>query len=60
MSIWILVGKLVMNIFSDCTYQTSLSVDEKDSFYIALLNNISITASADQCFVSIVVISMTM
>ena len=38
---------VVSNIFSVCTPQTGLSMDEKDSFYSALLSNIS-TVSPDE------------
>ena len=41
MSIRILVDKSVINIFSVYELQTGLSVVEKDSFYSALLSNIS-------------------
>ena len=41
MSIRILVGKSIINIFSVYELQTGLSVVEKDSFYSALLSNIS-------------------
>ena len=44
MSIHILVGKSVINIFSVYLPQTGLSVVEKDSFYNALLSNISIVS----------------
>ena len=44
MSIHILVGKSVINIFSVYSPQTGLSVVEKDSFYNALLSNISIVS----------------
>ena len=47
MSIHILVGKLIINIFSVYAAQPGLSVIEKDSFYTALLSNIS-TVSPDQ------------
>ena len=47
MSISILVGKSVINIFSVYAPQTGLSVVEKDSFYSALLSNIS-TVSPDK------------
>ena len=42
MSIHILVGKLIINILSIYELQTGLSVVEKDSFYSALISNISI------------------
>ena len=38
---------VVSNIFSVCAPQTGLSMDEKDSFYSALLSNIS-TVSPDE------------
>ena len=41
MSIRILVGKSVINIFSVYELKTGLSVVEKDLFYSALLSNIS-------------------
>ena len=44
MSIRILVGKSIINIFSVYAPQTGLSVAEKDSFYSALLSNISIVS----------------
>ena len=47
MSIRILVGKLIINIFSIYTPQTDLSFNEKDSFYRALLSSIS-TVSPDE------------
>ena len=47
MSIRILVGKSIINIFSVYAPQTCLSVIEKDSFYSALLTNIS-TVSHDE------------
>ena len=48
MFIRILVGKLIINIFSVHVPQTGLSVVEKDSFYSPLLSNIS-TVSPDEC-----------
>ena len=47
MSICILVGKSIINIFNVYAPQTGLSVVEKDSFYSALLSNIS-TVSPDE------------
>ena len=47
MSIHILVGKLIINIFSVHAPQTGLSVDKKDLIYNALLSNI-ITVSPDE------------
>ena len=47
MSIRILVGKSIISIFSVYAPQTCLSVIEKDSFYSALLTNIS-TVSHDE------------
>ena len=46
-SIRILVDKSIINIFSVYALQTGLSVVEKDSFYSALLSNIS-TVSLDE------------
>ena len=47
MSICIQVGKSIINIFSVCTPQTGLSLVENESFYSALLSNIS-TVSPDE------------
>ena len=51
MSVGILVGKSIINIFSVYAPQTGLSVVEKDSFSSALLSNIS-TVSPNELFVS--------
>ena len=51
MSVRILVGKLIINIFSVYTPQTDLSVDEKDSFYSALLSSISTVSPDDYLLV---------
>ena len=58
MSIRILVGKSIVNIFNLYAPQTGLSVVEKDSFYSALLSNIS-TVSPVEIYLY-VVISMDM
>ena len=50
MSFRILVGKSIINIFRVYAPQTGLSVVEKDSFYSALLSNIS-TVSPDEYLV---------
>ena len=51
MSVHILLGKSIINIFSVYAPQTGLSVVEKDSFNSALLSNIS-TVSPNELFVS--------
>ena len=50
-SVGILVGKSIINIFSVYAPQTGLLVVEKDSFNSALLSNIS-TVSPNELFVS--------
>ena len=50
MFICILVGKLIINIFSIYASQTGLSVVEKDSFSSALPSNISIVSSDEYLF----------
>ena len=51
MSIHVLLGKLIINIFSVYAPQNGLSVDEKDSFYSALLSNISTVSTEEYLLV---------